>query len=113
MTIPFVYNLILKHRGCMVMIHRETSNMSDKERMHYQTNSYDLFNPEEADPMKTKALGSSIWELSSMINHYSEPVRTLANMFEDRFERNPWNMEDFLDHSYTTVRLYFLISCVC
>jgi hypothetical protein len=71
----------------------------------------DPYNFGEKDPLKTGALDSSLWELASMRKHYHPSVSTLAKIFEEAFTKPNYNMEDFYDHTYTTVSLsnYFPI----
>ena len=64
----------------------------------------DPFDPEEKDPMLTNALGSSLWELVSHVNHYDPSVSTLAKIFQEAFRKPSYVLEDFLDHTYGTVR---------
>ena len=66
--------------------------------------SSDPFDPEEKDPMLTNALDSSLWELVSHRNHYHPSVSTLAKIFQEAFRKPNYALEDFLDHTYGTVR---------
>ena len=65
----------------------------------------DLFVADEPNPNLTNALDSSLWELYSHNNHYHAAVSTLARIFEEAFTKPSYPMEDFLDHTYATVRL--------
>ena len=38
------------------------------------------------------------------MNHYHPVVATLASVLEEAFMRPQYTMEDFLDHTYSTVR---------
>lgn len=95
-VIPFIYNLIRKygHSTCMLLIHSTTTPEEDAE---YE----DPFDANEADPSKTEALASSIWELEAMLNHYHPNVSALVKIFNQHFTKHSYNMEDFLDWSYT------------
>jgi U3 small nucleolar RNA-associated protein 19 len=66
--------------------------------------SQDPFDSEEKDPMLTNALDSSLWELVSHRNHYHPSVSTLAKIFQEAFRKPNYALEDFLDHTYGTVR---------
>lgn len=107
-VIPFTYNVLKRHPALMCMIHRpEMGGIEDE---------LDPFDPEEKDPMQTKALQSSLWELTTHRQHYHASVATLARVFEEAFTRPGFAMEDFLDHTYTTVSsfsslLHFLERC--
>lgn len=63
----------------------------------------DPYNAEEANPLHTGALDSSLWEIVSHRQHYHSAVATLARIFEAAFTRQAYAMEDFLDHTYATV----------
>jgi U3 small nucleolar RNA-associated protein 19 len=65
----------------------------------------DPFLLDEPNPNLTNALDSSIWELYSHKNHYHAAVSTMARIFEEAFTKPSYPMEDFLDHTYATVRL--------
>lgn len=65
----------------------------------------DPYLADEQDPLKTQAIDSSLWEVSSLRRHYVPSVSTLAKIFEEAFTKPSYNMEDFLDHAYSTVRL--------
>ncbi|ODV65052.1 CBF-domain-containing protein [Hyphopichia burtonii NRRL Y-1933] len=94
-VIPFVYNLLKRHPSCMVLIHNsEQSKDSDYS---------DPFDLNETDPLKTGAMGSSLWELETLMSHYHPNIATLAKIFSEPFRKPSYNMEDFLDWSYITL----------
>lgn len=96
LLIPFTYNLLKKHPSLMVMIHRQDMTFDE-----------DPFNMAESNPYLTNAIDSSLWELASHRTHYHHVVSTLAGMFEDKFTKPQYGLEDFLDHTYNTVCLFF------
>lgn len=57
----------------------------------------------ELDPSKTRALDSSLWELATLVDHYYPSVSTLARIFSEQFTKPGYNLEDFLDHSYSSI----------
>lgn len=63
----------------------------------------DPYQASEVDPLKSGAAESSLWELASMRKHYHPSVSTLAKIFEEAFTKPNYNMEDFYDHTYTTL----------
>ncbi len=71
----------------------------------HKTERIDPFLADEPNPNLTSALDSSLWELYSHKNHYHAGVSTLARIFEEAFTKPSYPMEDFLDHTYATVRL--------
>jgi len=92
LLIPFTYNLLKKHPSLMVMIHR-----------HDMTFAEDPFNMAESNPYLTNAIDSSLWELASHRAHYHHSVSALTLMFENKFTKPQYGLEDFLDHTYSTM----------
>ncbi|BGP55181.1 hypothetical protein JCM8202_006348 [Rhodotorula sphaerocarpa] len=95
-VVPFVYNLLKRHPGCMVLVHR--SGEGDEYDW-----SKDPFNNDETDPTLTGALDSSLWELAALQKHYLSSVSSLAKVFTEVMNKQSYSMEDFLDHSYATL----------
>lgn len=91
-VIPFIYNLLKRHPSCMIMIQNEKTD-------DYQ----DPFDEEELNPLKTKAINSSLWELEPLMTHFHPNVSTLAQIFKEPFRKPQYNLEDFLDWSYTSL----------
>lgn len=65
----------------------------------------DPFKAKEADPLKTMAIDSSLWELTSFSSHYLASVSTLAKIFTQQLSKPNYQLEDFLDHTYSLVRV--------
>ncbi|WPK22803.1 hypothetical protein PUMCH_000016 [Australozyma saopauloensis] len=92
-VIPLIYNLLKRHPSCMVLLHNPDA-----------TSGYvDTFNNSETDPLKTGAMGSSLWEMETLMSHYHPNIATLAKIFGEPFRKPSYNMEDFLDWSYMTL----------
>ena len=72
--------------------------------MHSTYRLVDPFLPDEENPLSTNALDSSLWELQTHHSHYHSGVSTLMKIFSEAFTKPGFSMEDFLDHTYTTVR---------
>ncbi|CAH1757990.1 18946_t:CDS:10, partial [Entrophospora sp. SA101] len=100
--IPMIYNLIRRHPPCMALIHRPNSinpETDSKEEIIFK-DPYDFY---EQDPLKSNAIDSSLWELKTLQDHYLPNVAALAKIFQDKFTRTQYNLEDFLDHTYSTL----------
>ncbi|KAL5480712.1 NOC4 [Sanghuangporus weigelae] len=93
-VIPFVYNILKHHPALMCMIHRVDDSIGSDR---------DPFEENEPNPTLTNALNSSLWELVAHRQHYHAPVATLTRVFEEPFTRPGFSMEDFLDHTYSTL----------
>ena len=58
---------------------------------------------DESDPLESNALESSLWEIHSLQSHYNPNVAVICKMISEQFTKPAFNLEDFLDHSYTSV----------
>jgi U3 small nucleolar RNA-associated protein 19 len=101
-VIPWIYNLLKKHPACTFMIHRVTRDPKSKELLENQGMT-DPFLMDEEDPMETHALDSSLWEIVMLQDHVHPNLATLAKIISEQFTKHAYNLEDFLDHSYSTV----------
>lgn len=97
-VVPWIYNLLKVHPSCTFMIHR-IGEIDQNEGTWG-----DPFRQEELDPMETDALESSLWEILMLQSHYHPNVATIAKIISEQFTKQAYNPEDFLDHSYGTVR---------
>lgn len=101
-VIPWIYNMLRKHPLCTFMLHRELRDEEAKKAIQ-EHGMEDPFLPDESDPMKTKAIESSLWEIVQMQSHYHPNVATIAKILSEQFTKHSYNMEDFLDHSYASL----------
>lgn len=101
-VIPWIYNLLKKHPTCTFMIHRVTRNLKAKEILENHGLT-DPFLMDEEDPMETHAIDSSLWEIVMLQDHVHPNLATLAKIISEQFTKHAYNLEDFLDHSYSTV----------
>lgn len=101
-VIPWIYNLLKKHPQCTFMIHRETRDPVVKEMIDNE-GMCDPFLYSEQDPMETRAIESCLWEILMLQSHYHPNVATLAKIISEQFTKHSYNIEDFLDHSYSSV----------
>lgn len=116
---PFVWNLLKRHKRCMTMIHREFEG--DRFELG-PAGIADPFDPLERDPLKTRAIDSSLWELASLgatqaaasnqghatdgiggQAHYLASVSSLAKILAEPFTKEKYGLEDFLDLTYSTM----------
>lgn len=92
LVIPFTYNLFKKHPGTMPMLHR----LDDGQDL-------DPYDASEPNPLSTKAIDGSVWELGAVRKHYLASIAVMAQVFEEQFTKPPFLLEDFLDHGYQTL----------
>jgi U3 small nucleolar RNA-associated protein 19 len=103
-VIPWIYNLLKKHPTCTFMIHRVTRGAEAKKILEDQGLS-DPFLMDEEDPMETHAIESSLWEIVMLQDHVHPNLATLAKIISEQFTKHAYNLEDFLDHSYSSVSI--------
>ncbi|KAH7087168.1 CBF/Mak21 family-domain-containing protein [Paraphoma chrysanthemicola] len=101
-VIPWVYNMFKRHPACTFMMHREIRDPARKQQLEEEGMS-DPFDMAESDPMLSNAIESSVWELEALQTHYHPNVATLAKIIAEQFTKRSYNLEDFLDHSYTAL----------
>ncbi|RLN05858.1 hypothetical protein BBJ28_00010332 [Nothophytophthora sp. Chile5] len=126
--IPMVYNLILRHKECLQLIHRtgafSAAEKASKRREELSSSSavdaaakklsgektdivlkdgHDPFVSEEQDPIKCNALQSSLWELHTMKLHYNADVALKARMFEEKLRHQFLDLDDSLDITYKSL----------
>ncbi|KAK9456518.1 CBF/Mak21 family-domain-containing protein [Dipodascopsis uninucleata] len=98
--VPFIYNLLKRHTTCNVLLQRIDVSSEDVALKYGMNDPYDN---DASDPLITGALESSLWELISLQSHYHPNVATLAKILSEPFHKPSYNLEDFLDHSYSTM----------
>jgi len=101
-AIPWVYNMFKRHPACTFMMHRETRDPLLQQSLD-ENGMHDPFLMHELDPMLSLAIDSSVWELEALQTHYHPNVATLARIISEQFTKRSYNLEDFLDHSYTAL----------
>ncbi|RYO75059.1 hypothetical protein DL766_000871 [Monosporascus sp. MC13-8B] len=101
-VIPWIYNLFKKHPLCTFMMHRELGSTEGKASIEAQGLT-DPFIPDEEDPMETRAIDSCLWEVVQLQSHYHPNVATIAKIVSEQFTKQSYNVEDFLDHSYSSL----------
>ena len=106
-VIPWIYNLFKKHPLCTFMIHREVRSPMERKSIE-DAGMEDPFIATEEDPMETRAIDSCLWEVVQLQSHYHPNVATIAKIISEQFTKQSYNIEDFLDHSYSSVSRRYL-----
>ena len=76
--ISLIANLIKRHPRCYRLIHRKTTSINLGKRL-----TVDPFNSEEPDPLLTKSLKSSLWEIEILMKqHHDQRVRDFCKIFK-------------------------------
>lgn len=105
-AVPWIYNMLKQHPQCTFMIHRTYHPAHAIYAAHPKYNDEgmdDPFDMEQRDPVLTRAIDSSLWELETLRSHYHPNVATLAKIIGEQFTKREYQLEDFLDHSYTSL----------
>ena len=103
-VVPWVYNLLRTHPTCTFMIHR-TVRRNDSLGEIADHLSQDPFDMNEQDPLQADAIKSSLWEIDTLQTHYQPNVAAIARIISEQFTKETYNIEDFLDHSYSSVSI--------
>lgn len=70
LIVSMVYNILLKHSSCRIMIHKEFNSSNNTQNDPLKYLEQDPYKYLEQDPLQSNALDSSLWELQSLQNHY-------------------------------------------
>lgn len=100
--LALVSNLIRKHGECACLIHRGGGRGKGAENGGLIE---DVFVEDVNDLIKTRALESSLWELTALERHYHPAISTLAKSVgtEDDSTTPMYDMEDFMVHTYKSL----------
>jgi len=97
-ALALVSNLLRKHGECACLIHRE-GKREDVGLIE------DVFVEEVDDLTQTRALESSLWELTALEKHYYHAVSTIAKAVgtEDDKTTPMYDMDEFMAHTYKSL----------
>jgi U3 small nucleolar RNA-associated protein 19 len=97
-ALALVSNLLRKHGECACLIHRE-GKREDVGLIE------DVFVEEVGDLTQTRALESSLWELTALEKHYHHAISTVAKAVgtEDDKTTPMYDMDDFMAHTYKSL----------
>ena len=104
--VPWTYNMLRKHPVCTFMLHRPyhpAHTIYSSNPNYIEEGMDDPFSMSQPDPMATKALDSSLWELHMLQNHWHPNVATLAKILSEQFTKREYQLEDFSDHGYASL----------
>lgn len=83
--VALIANLIKRHKRCYRMLHRKSTSISLGRRM-----TVDPYLSDESDPLKTRALKSSLWELDVLVReHTDQRVRDFSKLLKTDFISKP------------------------
>lgn len=108
--IALIHNLLRRHPSVNFLVHwevDESDSNATREASQSKKIGSDPFNQNEADPAKSGAMRSSLWEIDTLRHHYSSAVsRFVASLEEDltvRAKTTEMKITDFSSGSYATV----------
>ncbi|XP_065223098.1 nucleolar complex protein 4 homolog A [Planococcus citri] len=89
----FIGNLLIRHSGLRKMIqHPEGGSVSS-----------DPYLEDELDPMKTKAMESSLWELKTLEQHILPQVSNAVNFINKPLPSVEWDLTPLIEKTYKDV----------
>jgi len=98
----YCHNLLRRHPGCGVMVHREVPEGQTPKSL-----DADPFLPDEPDPAKCRALESSLWEMEMMRTHYHAQVSKFSEVLKkdlnDRVKTAEIPIKDICDANYSSL----------
>ncbi|PUZ48623.1 hypothetical protein GQ55_7G259800 [Panicum hallii var. hallii] len=108
--IALIHNLLRRHPSVNFLVHwevDENDSNAKEEASQPKKIGADPFNNDEADPAKSGAMRSSLWEIDTLRHHYTPAVsRFVASLEEDltvRAKTTEMKITDFSSGSYATV----------
>jgi len=108
--IALIHNVLRRHPSVNFLVHWEVDENDSNaggEAGQSKKIGADPFNNDEADPAKSGAMRSSLWEIDALRHHYSPAVsRFVASLEEDltvRAKTTEMKITDFSSGSYATV----------
>uniref|UniRef100_A0A1B6E3T7 CCAAT-binding factor domain-containing protein n=1 Tax=Clastoptera arizonana TaxID=38151 RepID=A0A1B6E3T7_9HEMI len=87
--IPFIGNLILRHKGLQRLINHPNGGDVDE----------DPYMMEESDPYASRALESSLWEIQTLQNHVLFRVCAAARFINNPLPSVEWNLSNVLENN--------------
>ena len=81
LMMPFIGNLLLRHKGLQKMI--------DNTEEHYLM--------DETDPALSKAVESGLWEIKTLQNHVLPQVAQAAKFINKPLPQMEWNVDEYLE----------------
>lgn len=124
--VAMMYNLLVRHPSCQVLLHRERKEKKpdfvlmlggpspaggapEKNKEEDQDGKAgskgDPFRPNVKQPAKARAMESSLWEITALKSHYSPTVARFVKVFDKPLpeKRQTIDLTDFLTCSYTSL----------
>ena len=113
-ALPLVWNLLQRHPQCGVLIQRtrlgsndglSSSSGEDLLLLESEAKGRDPYRPDEADPGKSNAIDSSLWELELLQSHYCSAVSRFVQVFKKPYEpkANLYPIADFASITYDSL----------
>ena len=114
-SIVFIHNLLRRHPACLQLIHRALPSgyiaTAEQETALKEKAAVwrgeDVYDPDESDPAKARALESSLWELSALRSHSDPNVSGYCSIFDkdlsDRKRTAEVDIGDVLTASYASL----------
>eukprot|EP01025_Chloroclados_australasicus_P047672 TRINITY_DN5375_c0_g1_i1.p1 TRINITY_DN5375_c0_g1~~TRINITY_DN5375_c0_g1_i1.p1 ORF type:complete len:631 (+),score=52.09 TRINITY_DN5375_c0_g1_i1:66-1958(+) len=104
LCMAFIHNIMMRHPTCQVLIHRPSELYGDQGDVN---KGIDLFDDQQKNPLKTRAIESSLWELETLTHHASNKVAKMARVlirqdFSIAKKLVAYDIKVFLSESYSS-----------
>lgn len=106
-SIAFMHNLLRRHPACLQLIHRNPHSDAANKDLPPVWSGQDVYDPEEADPAKSRALESSLWEVTALRVHADPTVAAYSLSLDkdlgDRKRTAELDISEVLTASYSNM----------
>lgn len=92
MILPFLGNLLLRHRSLEPLVNAKVDGEED-----FSKDPYDFYEP---DPVKSRALESSLWEIRTLQSHALPQISQQAKFINKQLPQMEWDLSQVLEMSY-------------
>jgi U3 small nucleolar RNA-associated protein 19 len=113
MICDFITNLMLEHPGLKTLVNKNSKAskpgvMKQDEKSGEWTIEEDPFNFNEPDPIRSRAMDSSLWEIKTLQSHVLPSVALAAKFISKALPKVEKDLDDTLSLTYDDVRFHIL-----
>jgi len=101
MICDFISNLMIEHPGLKTLVNKKSQKESEI------TFAEDPFDFDEPDPIKSRAMESSLWEIKMLQHHVLPTVALAARFISKPSPKVAKDLDETLSLTYDDVRIFF------
>ena len=107
-AIAFIHNLVRRHPACVQLIHRVSTTSVPSAQLPPVWQGVDVYDANQPDPAKSRALESSLWELTALRCHADPTVAASCTVLDakdlrDRKRTAEIDVSEVLAASYGSI----------